>query len=98
MKSVPLTLRNSRSENIRVVPIVVAELKLGHVERQIFAADLVIAAHDAAFNQRPETLNRIGVNCTDYMLADAVIDNAVIVAVAEAIIGWVGVSAEQADS
>jgi hypothetical protein len=44
------TSRDSRSENVEVFAIVVAERKLSNIERQIFAADFVIAAHDAAFN------------------------------------------------
>ena len=42
------------TENIRVVPIVIAELKLGNIERQILAADGVIGADDAAFQDRLE--------------------------------------------
>ena len=45
---------NRCAENVGVMPIIVAELKLGHVQRQILAADFVVAAHDAALNQRPE--------------------------------------------
>lgn len=48
--------RNRGSENVGIFSIVVAERKLRDVERQIFAADLVIAAHDTALNQRPETI------------------------------------------
>jgi len=51
-----------RAENIRVVPIVVAELKFGDVERQIFAADLVETADDATLQQRPEAVDCPGVD------------------------------------
>src|SRR5579862_1243460 len=46
--------RYSRTENVRVIPIVVSELKLGDVEWQIFAAHFVEAAHDAALQKRPK--------------------------------------------
>jgi hypothetical protein len=39
------------TKNIGIFPIVVAELKLRNVQRQIFAAYRAIAAHDAALNQ-----------------------------------------------
>ena len=42
------------AEDIGVSPVVIAELELGDVQRQIFSTDLVIGAHDAALEQRPE--------------------------------------------
>jgi len=41
VKNMPLTSLNRRSENIRVVPVVVAELELCDVQMQIFFADLL---------------------------------------------------------
>lgn len=46
---------NSGPENVRVRAVVVAELKLRDIQREIFAADLVVAAHDPALKDRPET-------------------------------------------
>ena len=37
-----------RSENVLVLPVVIAELELGHIERKVLAADLVIGADYAA--------------------------------------------------
>jgi hypothetical protein len=45
---------NRRSENIVVEPIVVPELELSNVQRQIFAANFVIAAHNSAFENTPK--------------------------------------------
>ena len=59
------------------IAVIIAELKFRDVQRQIFAADLVIAADDAALNDRPEAFNRVGVDRADDVLPDAVIDNAV---------------------
>jgi hypothetical protein len=49
-------------EDIGVKPVVVAELKFRDVERQIFAADLVEAADNAALQQRPEAIDGLSVN------------------------------------
>lgn len=70
---------NRRAENIIVEPVVIAELKLRDVQRQVFRADFVECADDAAFHQRPETLNRIRVNCADNILFGYVPDGLAIV-------------------
>ena len=45
---------NRGAEDIRILPVVVAEPELGDVQRQVIGADLVERANDAALNQRPE--------------------------------------------
>jgi hypothetical protein len=65
MMSAPL---NRRPENIRVVAIVVPELKFRNVERHVFAAHLVERANDAEFEDRPEAFNRVRVNRADDIL------------------------------
>lgn len=67
----------SRGEDIRIFPVVVSKLKFGNVERQILAADFVEAAHDAAFDQRPETINRLRVDRADNVFAGGMPHNAV---------------------
>ena len=52
------------------------------------------AAHDAAFQERPETVDRLSMNCPGYVLASAVPDNAMLFQVA---ISGVIVSRNQAD-
>jgi hypothetical protein len=76
-----LASTNRRPNDVCNLPIVVAELKLRNVKRQVFLADLVIAADDAEHNQRPEALNGVGVNRADNMLARFMVNDAVIVAV-----------------
>ena len=49
--------RNQIREHVGVFPIVEAPRKFIDVQRQIFFGDLVIAAHDAALEQRPEALD-----------------------------------------
>ena len=65
---------NRRSENVVVEAVVISELKFRDVQRQIFGADLVIAADDAALEDRPEAFNRVGVDRADNVLPRAVID------------------------
>jgi hypothetical protein len=60
--------RYSRTEDVGVIAIVVTELKFGNVERHILATDLVEGADNAAFHQRPETFNRVGVHGTNNVI------------------------------
>ena len=65
---------DSRSENVAVETVVIFELTFRNVERQIFAADLVIAADDAALEDRPEPFNRVRVDRTDDVLVRLVMN------------------------
>ena len=58
-----------RAEDIGVMAVVVLELGLGNVQRQILGADLVIAANDGALEQAPEALNRVRVDCPDMVIS-----------------------------
>ncbi|MFZ0695048.1 MAG: hypothetical protein WAN51_13055, partial [Alphaproteobacteria bacterium] len=62
------------SENVRVQPIVVPELKFRDVERQVFAAHFVEGADHAAFNEGPEAFDCLSMDGTDDILALVVID------------------------
>ncbi len=64
--------RYSGAEDVGVVPVVIAELKLGHVERQILGRDVVESAKDAALKQRPETVDGLRVNHATDILAGRV--------------------------
>ena len=92
-----LTARNRRSENIIVEAVVVSELKLRDIQRQIFAADFVEATDDSALEDRPEAFNRVRVDYADDMLPDAMIDNTVWISAAKSFIDLVGIGAEQAN-
>jgi hypothetical protein len=92
-----LTPAYCRAKNIGVHSVIIAELELRDVQRQIFAANLVIAAHNAALNQRPKTLNRVGVNSADDVLSGLMIHNAVRILFFQILIRWIGVCAKQAD-
>jgi len=87
---------NHRSEDVRVEAVIIAELELGDIERHVFAADLVERADDTALEDRPETFNRIGVNCADDVLMCGVVDSFVWIAGQRPIdVAFVG--CEQAD-
>ena len=63
-----LTCAYNRTEDIRIGAVVVAELKLSNVEREIFGADFVECADHAALEDRPEAFNRVRVNGADAIL------------------------------
>ena len=94
--SAHLTSADRHSENIGVLPIVIPELKLCNVQGHIFGTHLVESANNAAFEDRPETLNRIGMNRADDVLLAVVIDRLVIV-FGQAVVNPAFVSGEQAN-
>ena len=59
------------SENVRVVPVVVAELELGDVERHVLPAHLVESADGAALEDRPEAFDGVGVDRADNVFSPA---------------------------
>ena len=65
-----------RSENVRVLAIIIAELELCNIERHIFAAHFVECADHAALENRPEAFNGLRVNCADDILASGVVNDA----------------------
>jgi len=84
-------------ENLRILAVVVAELKLGHVQRKIFSTDLVIGTHNAALEQRPKTFDGVGMNRAHHVLPCGVVDNTVRVIHTQRRIATVRVGAEQTD-
>src|ERR1700730_13683192 len=84
----------SCTEDIRVVPVVIAPFEFGDIQRQIFAADLVEAAHDPAFQQRPKAIDRLGMNRAVDILASAMPDSPVFLQFA---ISWEFISRDQAN-
>jgi hypothetical protein len=93
--------RDGRAEDIRVVPIVVAEFEFSDVQMQVLFADLVEGADNAALNQRPEAFDCVGVDCADNALSDVlpltVIDGFVREAIVQAPVTVEIVRANQAD-
>ena len=77
------------------LPIVIAELELGNIERQVFFADLVESANNAALHDGPKAFDGVGVDRADDMFASLVANEAMIEAIADAPIARVLVGAEQ---
>jgi len=86
-----------RSEDIGVMAVVVPELKFSDVQRQIFLADLVIAADDPALEDAPEALNRIGMDSSDDVFASSVLDDLVRVNLLDVPVAGPFVGHKQAD-
>ena len=79
---------NRDPKNISVLPIVISELKLRNVQRQILIADFVERADNAALKDRPETFNRVGMNRTNNVLAAMVINGGVWVCLIQTAIAY----------
>jgi hypothetical protein len=88
---------NRGSENVRVEAVIIAELKLRDVQRHVLLADLVERADDTALEDRPETLNRLGMNGTDNVLMLGVVNRGVREFLANVRIARPLIGAEQAD-
>src|SRR5262249_28611496 len=65
------------SEQVGIFAIVVAEDEFVQVERQILARDVVIGAENAALQERPESLNRVGMNDAVHVFVRGMVDHAV---------------------
>jgi hypothetical protein len=70
------TSLDCRSEDIRVLPIVIAELELGNIERHVFTADLVKRTDDSPLDDGPKAFNGLSVDRTNDVLAPSMIDDA----------------------
>ena len=79
------------------MPVVVAELELGNIERHVFGAHLVERADHAALEDRPEALNCLRVDRADNVLTLGVVDNGVGIFLVEVLIANPLVGAEQAN-
>jgi hypothetical protein len=86
-----------RSENVRVLPIVIAELELGNIERHIFAADFVETSDDTALEDAPEAFDGLSVDCADDVLAFRMVNGGVREVFVKAIVASPLIGAKQAD-
>ena len=83
------------SKNIRVSPIVIAELELGNIERHIFPAHFVECADHATLEDRPKAFNRVGMDSADNIMTRGVMDGFMVEA-GQSIINSALVSRKQA--
>ena len=80
------TSLNRRSEDVRVLPVVVTELELGDIERHIFAAHFVECADYAALEDRPESFNGLSVDCADDILTARMVNGRVWIILVERVV------------
>ena len=66
-----------RSENVSIRAVIISELELRDIQREILFADFVESADHAALNQRPETFDGVGVDRADNVFVLGVIDGLV---------------------
>jgi hypothetical protein len=85
------------AEYVRVLPVVVPELKFRDVQRHVLAADFVERAHDATFQQRPKTINRLSVNGADDVFVLPVANGGVWECFTKTTISAVVIGRDQAD-
>lgn len=85
------------TEDVRVIPIVVAERELFDVERKVLRRDFVECAHDAALKQRPETFDCVRVDRAANVFVAAMVDEAHRVFATKGPVALMFVGAKQAD-
>ena len=62
--------------NVVILPVVIPELEFRDIKGEIFAADLVVGADDAALKSAPKAFNRVGVDRAKNVYARIVVDGA----------------------
>src|SRR5712692_6645133 len=62
------------SEHIRILPVVVAKLKLREVQREILLADMMESANYPTLEQSPERFDIVRMNHATYIFASPVTD------------------------
>jgi hypothetical protein len=72
-----LASSDRRSENVRVLTIVVTKLELGNIQRHIFAAHFMECADHAALEDRPEAFDCLCVDRADDILPSSVVNGGV---------------------
>jgi hypothetical protein len=72
-----LTAHDRRPKDVGVMPIVIAKLELGNVEREVLFADFVISADTATLEDRPKSFNRVRVHGADDVLTAGVFNDGV---------------------
>jgi hypothetical protein len=84
-------------KDVFVLAVVEAEGELIQVQRQIFAADVVIGADNTALQQGPKRLDAVGMDFTAYVNLVPVLDYLMGIKLAELAVGRVLVGRQEAD-
>ena len=91
------TCPNRRAKDVLVVAMVVTELELVHVQRQVGRAHLVEDAHDPALHNRPKSLDGVRMNRAHHVLALRVVNEGMRELQAELGVTDPAIGAEQRD-
>ncbi|MDQ6867650.1 MAG: hypothetical protein M3178_04330 [Pseudomonadota bacterium] len=86
-----------RSEDVRVLPIIVTELEFGNIERHIFPAHFVECADHAALEDRPEAFDCLSMDRSNDVLTSRMVNSRVGVFAFKALVAAPLISAKQAD-
>lgn len=92
----PSACADRRTENVAVLAVVKTKLELGNVERQVFLRHVMEGPNKPALNQRPERLDRIGMNRTDDILPALMVNERMREVLTQLPIASVCIGAEQA--
>jgi hypothetical protein len=99
LKQVPIFSASASSyglpEHIGVVPVVVPELELRKIQRQIFPADVVVGSEDSPFKQSPEGIEALSVNLATDVLACGVVHGFMRIATVQSSVPDVFISGNQ---
>lgn len=87
-----------RSEDVSIISIVVSKLKFSVIEMQVFFADFMERSDNATFQDRPEALNRVGMNRANNVLANAMVYGCMREAVVHPIVTGPSICVEQTDA
>jgi hypothetical protein len=83
------------AENVRILAMVMMELELRQIERQIFGADIVIGADYSALQEAPQRFDVVRVNLAANVLARLVIDRLMVASQAKPAISGVRIDRYQ---
>ena len=86
-----------RSEDVRIIPIVITELKFGNIERHIFPAHFVERADHATLENRPEAFDGLSMDYADDVLPPGVVNNAMRIFAVKPLIAGPLIGTKQAD-
>ncbi len=89
--------RNQVGEYVGVLSVVEATTKFVHVQRQVFLADLVVAPHNASFEQAPKAFDCVGMSRADDVFLPAVANDVMIHVLAQQPITGMFVGRDQLD-
>ena len=84
-------------KDVVIRPVIIPELELRDVQREILGADLMESPDHSALNQAPKALNRIGMNGTDNILASGMVNGDMREILGEMLIAHPFIGAEQAN-